>query len=311
MNNTKNVMNYLKISLLFCFFLSVDTYAQEIKCNVTVNLDQVAFENRNYISSLQNDLENYIDNQKFSDITWEGEKIPIDIQIVLSGGTNNIFQARMFIMSKRLLDGPSEEPAMSLALKLLENSWSFEYNMGANLSYNPMRFDKFTSVIDYYMLIVIGFDMDTYQTSGGNPAFDKARNIAVMASSNNAVGFETNTQPGVFNKYNFVNEIVDLRYSEIRRLIFAYYVNGLDVMGFDKDKGKKEIKNILFDMANYKRNKLVTHSTLLQAFFETKAHEIATIFNGEQDDEFFTELMFLDPSNTIIYTQAKEGKVQN
>ncbi len=304
-------MNYLKIILLFCFFLSVTTYAQEIDCNITVNVEQVSFENRNYISSLANDLENYIDNQKFSDVDWEGEKIPVDIQIVLSGGNKNIFAARMFIMSKRLLDGPTEEPAMSLVLKLLENTWSFEYNMGASLTYNPMRFDKFTSIIDYYMLMIIGFDLDTYQSNGGSPAFDKARNIAVMASSVNAVGFETNTQPGVFNKYNFVNEIVDLRYSEVRRLMFAYYINGLDIMGFDKEKGKNEIKNILLDMANYKRDKLVTHSVLLQAFFETKAHEIATIFNGEKDDEFFNELMFLDPSNTMTYIQAKEGKVQN
>lgn len=304
-------MKYLSLTLALFIAFCGNIFAQEIKCTVSVNMEQVSFEYRNYVGSLQNDLENYINNQKFSDIDWEGDKIPVDIQIVLSGGTKNIFQARMFIMSKRILDGPTEEPAMSLALKLVENSWSFEYNNGASLTFNPQRYDKFTSLIDYYMLMIIGFDLDSYSQLDGNKAFEKARNIAVMASSNNAVGFETNTQPGVFNKYNFVNEVLDLRYEEIRKLIQAYYVNGLDKMGFNKEKGKAEVKNILLDMANYKRNKIVTHSNVLQAFFETKAREIATIFNGEKDDDFFMELMFLDPSNTMIYTDAKEGKVQN
>lgn len=304
-------MKYLSLTLALFIAFCGNILAQEIKCTVSVNMEQVSFENRNYVGSLQNDLENYINNQKFSDNDWEGDKIPVDIQIVLSGGTKNIFQARMFIMSRRILDGPTEEPAMSLALKLVENTWSFEYNNGASLTYNPQRFDKFASIIDYYMLMVIGFDLDSYSQLDGNKAFEKARNIAVMASSNNAIGFETNTQPGVFNKYNFVNEILDLRYEEIRKLIQAYYVNGMDKMGFDKDKAKAEIKNILLDMANYKKNKIVTHSNVLQAFFETKAREIASIFNGEKDDDFFAELMFLDPSNTILYNEAKEGKIQN
>lgn len=292
--------------IIFCSVLSV--YSQEIQATVVVNMEQVSFDYRNQVSSLQNDMEQYINNQKFSDIDWEGDKIPVDIQIVLSGGFKNNFVARMIIVSKRMLDGPNEEAEYSTTIKLLDNSWSFEYSLGANLSYNPMRFDRMTSVIDYYMLMVIGFDMDTYESNGGNPAFNKARNIALLGSNASAPGFESNTQQGVLNKYNLVNELMDMRYDEVRRLIFAYYVNGLDKIGFDKAKAISELKNILTDMAIYKRDKIISHSLILQVFFETKGNEIASLFNGYDDNEFFLDLMFLDPSNTIIYTQAKEGK---
>ena len=109
------------------------------------------------------------------------------------------------------------------------------------------------------------------------------------------------------NKYNLVNEITDLRSEEIRRLIFAYYVNGMDVIGFDKAKGTEALKGVLMDMANYKQHKLINHSLLLQMFFETKFREIASIFNGYKDDAFFEQLMQLDPSNALTYAQAKDG----
>ncbi len=298
----------------FWIFLIIITAAnfslksQEIEATVIVNMEQVAFDYRNQVSSLQNDLEQYINNQRFSDIDWEGDKIPVEIQIVVTGGFKNNFGARMIIVSKRVLDGPNPEPDYSVAMRLIDNSWTFEYSTGANLTYNPLRFDKVSSVIDFYMLMLIGFDMDTYEANGGNQAFTKARNIALQGANASASGFETNTQPGVFNKYNLVNELMDMRYDEFRRLIFAYYVNGMDKLGFDREKAVAEIKNILMDMAEYKRNKIISHSVLLQAFFETKGYEIATIFNGDTDDEFFNNLMFLDPTNTIIYTQAREGK---
>lgn len=310
-NKLKGQEKMLKISIFTTFLIIFNIYnslSQEIKCDVTVNMDQVGFEARNFVGSLEKDLESYINNQKFSDDDWEGDPIPVDFQIVLSGGTKNIFSARISINSRRILDGPSEVPSSSLALRLFDDDWQFEYNNGANLSFNPMRYDKFTSLVDYYMLLIIGFDMDTYQANGGDKAFNKARNIALNAGTAGAKGFETNKQASEFNKYNLVNELSDMRYSEVRRLIFAYYVNGLDKIGFNREAGLKELKNILLDMAEYKRNKLINHSLLLQVFFETKAPEIAEYFNGLKDEEFFGQLMFLDPSNTIIYTQSRDGK---
>lgn len=301
----------LKITI-FTIFLTIATtlssLSQEIKCDVTVNMEQVGFDARNYVGSLEKDLESYINNQKFSDEEWEGDPIPVDIQVILSGGNKNVFSARISIISRRILDGPEEVPSSSLALRLFDEDWQFEYNNGANLTYNPMRYDRFTSLIDYYMLLIIGFDMDTYQANGGDKTFNKARNLAVNAGTAGAKGFETNKQASEYNKYNLVNELSDIRYSEIRRLIFAYYVNGLDKIGFNREAGLKELKNILLDMAEYKRNKLINHSLLLQVFFESKAQEIAEYFNGMQDEEFFGQLMFLDPSNTIIYTQSRDGK---
>lgn len=282
--------------------------AQEISCDVTVNMEQVGFENRNYVSSLERDVESYINNQRFTDEDWEGDPIKVEMQIVLAGGTRNVFAARVLINAVRTLDGPDEIPSVSPTMRIYDDTWQFEYNNGANLTYNPMRYDRFTSFIDYYMLMIIGLDADTYAASGGTAIFSKARNLAVQAGAAGAAGFETNKQPSEFNKYNFANEVTDMRLEEVRRLIFAYYVNGMDIIGFDRAKGIAEIKNILLDMADYKRNRMVNHSLLLQVFFEAKFQEIAAMFSGTDDEEFFTELMFLDPSNSLTYQQAREGK---
>lgn len=290
-----------------CSFSAPLLHCQEIKCDVLVNMEQVDYENRNYLNSFERDLESYINNQRFTDLDWEGDPIPVNIQVVLSGGSKGIFNARVMINSQRVLDGPDDVPATSPAFSIYDDTWKFEYNNGANLTYNPMRYNEFTSLIDYYMLMIIGTDLDSYESNGGSEIFNKARNLAVQCATAGAPGFETNRQQSEMNKYNLVNEITDARYEEIRRLIFAYYVNGMDVIGFDKAKGIEALKGVLLDMANFKQHRLINHSLLLQMFFEAKYREIAAIFNGYKDDSFFEQLMQLDPSNSLTYTQAKDG----
>lgn len=281
--------------------------AQEIEANVTVNLEQLEFETRRHVSAMERDVERYINNQRFLSGDWEGEPIPVDITIVLSGGVNQRFTAQMFLVSRRYLDGPEEEPRQSVELKIMEKKWSFPYGQGASLTYNHMRYDEFTSLIDFYMLLIIGFDLDTYGELAGDEAYNKAENIASLGASRNAVGFSRIGQPGEFTKFNLINEITDLRYETFRKLIFDYYFNGMDVIGFDTEKGKQGLAKTIADMAAFKRDKVTTASVLMQAFFDSKSEEIADIFNGYEDQTVFDNLFFLDPGHARIYQLAKEG----
>jgi hypothetical protein len=295
------------IGCLSCFESAV---AQEIKATVTVNMDQLIFENRNSVSSMESDIRNYINNQKFTNIEWTGDKIPVDISIYLKGGTNDIYSAQLIIISRRILDGPTEEPQESPALRIIETNWSFRYSYGASLTYNPLRFDELSSMIDFYMLLVIGFDLDSYNELGGSQAFSIAKDILQLGAAQDVDGWRLFSQPGELTKYNLCTELTDIKYQDLRRLFLEYYLDGLDLIGFKPEEAISNLANVIDRIAYFKDKKISNASVLLQYFFDTKAQEIASIFNGYPDANLWKNLYYLDPGNTQLYDDARSGKLR-
>lgn len=287
--------------LLFAFNLK----AQEIEANVTVNIDQLTQENRINVSSMESDVERYINSQEFTEMDWEGEKIPVDITIVLTGGTNNVYSARMFIASNRYIYG--QDGGTSVALKMVENNWGFEYQRGAMFSFNLYRYDHFSSMIDFYMLLVIGFDLDSYTPLDGTDVFERAKKIAQVAANKNIAGYEKFANPGEFTKIGLLNELTDPRYEPFRKLISDYYYDGLDMMAEDRELAINTLAYLIQEMADFKKNKLMGPSLLLQVFFDTKYNELGQLFKEYKDKDFIlSQLTYLDPTHTQKYQEALE-----
>lgn len=305
------ILTLISFGFLHCTFYHY-SFAQEIKANVTVNAELLSFEAKQYITTLENDLENYINNQKFTSEEWEGEPIPVDINIYFLSGGNNRYFAKMVIVARRFIDNPEKQIQATIpTLMITETNWKFEYSYGANLTYNPMRFDYFTSIIDFYMLLIIGFDKDTYEELGGNSTFDKVRNLLLLGAAQQAPGFETNVEPGSYTKYNIVQELNDPRYYPLRQLFFSFYVDGIDNLAFNKDEALKNIVSVIENIASFKRNKITEPSLLIQLFFDTHSQTIATLFNGYKDENLLRNLMYLDPKNSILYQDSYQGKLKN
>ena len=300
-----------KIIFLTIFLISLGTIAklqaQEIEAHVSVNMEQIPQEYRISVNSIATDIERYLSTQRFTNIDWEGPKIPVDISIALTGGARNMYSAQLFIAAKRHIAGT--EGGQSITLRLLDKKWSFEYNMGANFSYNPQRYDPFTTLLDFYMLLIIGFDLDTYNELGGTRIYEQAKLVATMATTYQADGWQTISQPGEFTRFNFINELTNMRYEDLRQLIASYYLDGLDFMAEDREAALANLAFVIQEMADYKRNKLVEQSILFQAFFEAKSFELAETFKGYTKHKgVFQDLIYLDPTNTAVYEDAAKGK---
>ncbi len=297
----------ISIVILLITFSQVWLYSQELKANVSVNMDQIPFDSRQYVTSLKYDLENYINNQKFTDIEWDGPRIPVEISIYLTGSNRTYFSAQLIIISKRTIRGTNDE-GQSIAMKFLDKNWSFEYQSGAMLSYNPTRFNEFTSLIDFYMLMVIANDLDTYGELEGSKYYDRAKQIIQMAASQNKSGYSINYQPGELTRYSIVSEFSDPRFEPFRKAIFSYYVDGLDMMAENSGQAKQNIVQAIEAMADFKKNKLTSASNFILLFFDAKAGEIAQIFKGDSDNKVWSALLYLDPTNTMLYQDAMKRR---
>ncbi|MBM2816163.1 MAG: hypothetical protein HW421_2925 [Ignavibacteria bacterium] len=297
---------YIILVLFISGILSNAAIAQEIEANVIVNVEQLSMENRISVQTMQNDITSYINNQKFTEKKWEGPKIQVDINVFLQGGSNNKYAARVFIISKRSLD--SKQNSSSIALKLIDTKWYFEYAQYASLTYNSMRYHPVSSLLDFYMLMIIGYDLDTYGELDGTQIYDKAKQICSTGEMGGGEGWSTRPSPGDYTRYNLINEMSDMRYEEFRKLIFSYFVDGLDQMDKEPEKGYQAVKDAIQNIALFKKNKLSGPSVFLQAFFDAKSDELANLFKGKEK-EFYAILKYLDPTNSMLYEDARDGKL--
>lgn len=299
------ILKILTALLILLLTLLQDLFGQEIELTVNVSIDQLNFESRRFVSTMKQDIEQYVNNRRWLDNQWEDDKIPVEMNIVLAGGANQKFSARMFLISKRFIFGTDK--GASVNLRLYEDKWSFEYMQNASLSHNPLRFDPLTSIIDYYMYLVLGFELDTYEELGGSKAFEMARRVVSLGASYNAPGFDTYSPFGEFTKHNLMSEIQNMRYDPIRKTWFAYYYDALDIMADSPEKGKLAMVSVINELYEFKKNKLSGPSVLLQLFFDTKAQELSEFFKGynNPDAMIFEKLIYLDPGNSTIYREAK------
>lgn len=296
-------MKYLILSLILS---SLSLFSQEIDANVSVDMQALDQEAQIMVSTLGQDLERYIDNTVFIAENWEGEKIPVEIAVVLLGGNNNRFSGRILLNSQRPIYNGNGEKAV--VMMLIDNVWQFEYQQGAFHSYNHLRFNSFISLIDYYMLLLIGADLDTYGDEMADEAYERARQICLLGANANAAGYETFNEPGEFTRYSHVSEILDPRYQEWRDLVASYYLDGIDYLIDDPETAKNNLRIIIGKMAIFKEKKLSGPSVVLQAFFESNFQQLANLFKGYDNDQLFKDLMYLDPSNSAVYQQAQNGE---
>src|SRR5688500_9416150 len=93
--------------------------AQELQATVTVNMEALPIDQSDDITTIKQDLENYLNNQRYTDADWEGARIPVDITVYISGRSGNNYTARLFAVSKRTLEGGGS----SGLLKVFDDKW--------------------------------------------------------------------------------------------------------------------------------------------------------------------------------------------
>jgi hypothetical protein len=313
----------------FCVFALNGLFhlnAQEIKATVNVSLEQLQQPNeRENLSSLKADIQAYLNSQSFTGkeykneadkIKWKDEPVEVNVNIFVTDGNQSSgrYFARATIVAKRQLFGSQKQTA---TFQFVDTNWTFLYSRGATPSFQQFRFDEFSSFLDMYMLLCIGFDLDSYYELGGTPYFQRALQIIQMGAnhtdisgekSRSAPAYRVNLDnPSATTRAGFVNELLDLRADAFRKLMTSYYVNGLDYLGDKPNDAKASISEILTRMADFK-DKLPNRSILMQVFFETKFREFCDIYKGTTLPKVWDKLKYNDPSHTFYYDQAERGK---
>ncbi len=295
------IKKYLTVIVLL--FANIN-FAQEVTAKVTVNFESLSTEHREKLINFASQLEDYINKNKWTDIKWEGPKIPISFQVYFrSGSPSNRYSAQVVISSQRPI---YQSEKSTLMLKLIDPNWEFVYEKNQVLLFNPNLFEPLTGFINYYVYMILGIDSDTYEEFGGTKFFNQALSIAYQGSSSNFSGGWIQGE-GAFNRVDFASEYLNEKYQNFRKAFYDYHYNGLDLAFENRELPVKKLLSFIKVIEDL-RSKVFSRSMLLKVFFDTKYLEFCDILKDYPDKSVFDRLKKIDPAHISTYDEYQKKR---
>jgi len=295
---------------VLCVALVVQSHAQEIQANITINASRVPTTvDHRIFKTLQTALINFVNGRKWTNENFQAnEKIPCNFFLNISQSLeNNEFNATLTVQAARPIYNSSYQSPL---INYLDENVIFRYVEFQTLDFSESRVQgnepvaaNLTAVFAYYIDIILGLEFDSFSSRGGDDYFQKAENIVNNSpDASEIIGWKP--FDGLRNRYWLAENLTNSKYSLAHDAFYNYYRMGLDQM-YDKEiDGRGAILNALNQLNTM--NTESPNTMVLQFFFQGKANEIANIFKKANFDEKARALDMLskmDIANAGLYKQ--------
>lgn len=294
-----------KLTLLFSLpFFILHLNAQELNCNVNVVSQQVQGTNKQVFETLQKSIYEFINNRNWTNHVYDfDERIECNMMINITEQISaDEFKGTLQIQSRRPVYNSSYNTVM---FNYIDNDLHFRYVEFETLDFNETTFtSNLTSVLAYYVYIILGLDYDSFSYEGGEEFFRKAENIVNNAQNAPQRGWKAFESKDRSNRYWLINNIMNGEFSPIREFMYRYHRQGLDRMDSKPSEARAEIADAMELLQEVKRKKPDPFMHLLQVVFDAKADEFINVFSESQGEELrrvYTILTEVDPANTAKY----------
>ena len=289
--------------------IAIGLRAQELRCTVTINYDQVASANQQTFQTLQQAITELMNTTKWTNLTFaENERIDCQMMIVCkSVSEDGLYSCEMTLQASRPVFNTSYTTPL---LNLKDNKFHFTWNMEP-LNVQLTTFESnLSSMLAYYAYLILGYDADSYQRQGGNPYFQQCENIVTLCQTASMeiseqsgwLAFETN-----MNRYSLCNNLLDQAFLPFRNYYYEYHRLGLDEMAANVGNGRARIANGIETIREAKQARM--KSDIVTVFLDSKVDELINIFQGGTDEEIervYTLLTEIDPTRSNQYDRIKQ-----
>nr|WP_314493867.1 DUF4835 family protein [uncultured Chryseobacterium sp.] len=262
---------------LFLLFFYNFSFPQELLATVQVNSQQIQGSNQQAFKALEKSLKDFINNTSWTGKKLQNfEKIKSNFSIVLSNRDGNKYTATIVIQAVRPVFSSSYESPL---INLQDQKFAFDYVENENLIFNERQFSgkNLIDVISFYVYLILGYDADSFQSSGGTQWFSKAQQIAQNSQNRGYDGWGQINDPR--SRSILIGEILNPNMSQLRQSIYTYHRAGLDGMfNQDQTQSKKIIFDALMQLKTYENT--FQQNYFFNTFITTKNDEIFNIFNS-------------------------------
>ena len=301
---------YIKHWLSCCclvLFVVAFANAQELRCNIQLNTTQVQGSNRSITEALQTALYEFVNMRVWTNHVYTTEeRIECNMMLNITSLVGNEFSGTITVQSRRPVFN-SVYPTNLINFQ--DKDLKFNYVEGQPLEFSDVSYiSNLTSIIAYYVYIILGLDYDSFSPNGGTPYFQKAETIVTNAQQSNERGWKA-YEGNYRNRYWLVQNMLDDRYRGVREFTYKYYRLGLDRMNSRPNDARADIAEYLKLLQDVYRRKPDPYLFLLQIVFDAKSTEWVDIFNNGTPDEKTRVVKLLkeiDPANISKYDKINQ-----
>lgn len=294
------------LGCLLAFLMGVGRLqAQELRCAVEVNSDKIEGTSKSVFETLQQSINDYMNENRFSNASFSpNERIECRMFMTVNEYDGDRIKADLQVQLSRPVYNSSYTTTL---LNFRDTKVEFDYREGDPLIYNETTFDNnLTAILNYYALLFLAIDFDSFSPEGGQQFFDRAASIVQMAQSSGEVGWkafeDTKNRSAVLSSYT------DGNMAGVRRLLYDYHRKGLDEMVTSPDKGRAAITEGLAEIE--KVYKVAPMSVALSIFRDSKLDELVNLYSKAPEAErtrAYEILQPIYPTDTERLDKIKKG----
>ncbi len=296
---------FTKLILTTCALIFACTSrAQELNCTVEINSDQITGTNTEIFSTLQEAINEYMNDTKFSNAQIaSNEKIECRLFFTIVEYTDDVMKGNLQIQSTRPVYNTNYSTTL---INFKDENIEFTYRQGEPLIFSENSVENnLTAILDYYAYFIMAVDFDSFSQNGGQQFYDRAQNIVQLSQNSGEVGWKTFDDRR--NRAAVLNAFTDPGTSVIRTLLYEYHRKGLDEMAMSPAKGRAVITRSLDNLSKIYQSQPM--SVALNMWHDAKLDELINIYSQgsqEERDGVYELLYSLYPTEQRRLKDIKE-----
>jgi hypothetical protein len=287
------------------FFLTTAAFAQELLCRVsvsTVNMKGAGSSavDKSIFTALEQNLTSFMNDRKWSEYNFKTEeKIECSIQLVIENAPgNDMYEGKIYVNLSRPVYNSSYSSPMLL---YQDNYLKFKYTTNQPFDYDENSYLwTVTSIMAYYANLFLGITFDSYASNGGTAFYNRCVNIISSAPQSESGWLNTTKEKR--NRYWLLESFTNPSYGALRKFVYQYHREGMDIMSQSTAKGVEVILSALETLQNM--NNTYPGNTGIAIICITKSSEFVNVFSGatsEEKQKAADILKKIDPSNMEKY----------
>lgn len=281
--------------------------AQELNATVKINTQKLQTADPRVFETLEQTLREFLNSQKWTEDMFDNpERINCNFILTIQEERSaTSFKADLAVQSSRPIYGSDQETPL---LNYLDKEVTFEYEQFQPLVYTKNAFnDNLSSVLSFYVYVILGLDYDSFSPLGGERYFQTAQEIlnnipsTVTAGNPGWRSMESNR-----NRFWLIENLLSPRVRPLRQAIYDYHRQGLDLMPTNIDQGRANMALAIEQLD--KVNQAYPNSMIIQLYSNAKANEIIEIFKRgtlTQQDRVIQIMTKVDATNSAKYRAIK------
>lgn len=280
---------------------------QELKPTVKVNVQQLQLVDPAVFVTLEQSISEFLLQKWTNDIFEPSERIECNFIFTLQKELSETnFEMSVAVQSSRPIYGTDQVTPM---LNTIDNYVSFEYQQYQPLQFSENRFeDNLTSILAFYVNIILGMDYDSFSPTGGEVFYQKAQEIVNNVPSNLYTAYpgwsssDNSNSKGNTNRFWIVENLLSPRMRPMRMGMYQYHRLGLDKMTTNIAEGRAAISEVISTLGQVDQS--YPNAVFTQLFLNSKRTEVLELFKRGTSAEKSTVRQVMtrvDPTNGSQY----------